>query len=203
MKKSLFSLVMLALPGVAAAGAIDQLNAFLDGTRTASARFEQKVITKSGRPGQTASGTMNFLRPGKFRWEYTRPYSQLIVGDGQKLWSYDKELNQVVVKPMGDALGATPAALLAGSNDLKKNFTLSEDGVAEGLEWLEALPRTNEAGFARVRIGLKDNLPQAMEVHDNFGQTSRLHFSGFVRNPSLPADNFRFTPPKGADVVGE
>jgi len=203
MKKIFISLICLTLPGLACAGAIDQLNQFLDGTKTASANFSQKVITKSGKPGQTASGSMSFLRPGKFRWEYNKPYSQLIVGNGSKLWSYDKELNQVVIKPMSDALGATPAALLAGSNDLKKNFTLKEDGSAEGLEWLEALPRTNEAGFERVRIGLKDNLPQLMEVHDNFGQTTLLQFSGFVRNPSLPVASFNFTPPKGADVVGE
>ncbi len=203
MKKVIFSLLACGLSGLANAGAIDQLNQFLDGTRTASASFSQKVITKTGKAGQSASGSMSFLRPGKFRWEYTKPYNQLIVGDGAKLWSYDKDLNQVVIKPMSAALGATPAALLAGSNDLKKNFTLKEDGSSDGLEWVEALPRNNEAGFERVRIGLKDNLPQAMEVHDNFGQTTLLQFSGFVRNPSIGAASFSFTPPKGADVVGE
>lgn len=203
MKKMLFSLLALGVSGFSHAGAIDQLNQFLDATKTASASFSQKVISKTGKPGQSASGTMSFLRPGKFRWEYTKPYSQLIVGDGAKLWSYDKELNQVVIKPMSAALGATPAALLAGSNDLKKNFTLKEDGSADGLEWVEALPKSNEAGFERVRIGLKDNLPQAMEVHDNFGQTTLLQFSGFVRNPALATGSFSFTPPKGADVVGE
>ncbi|MEN3112998.1 outer membrane lipoprotein chaperone LolA [Uliginosibacterium paludis] len=203
MKKMLFSVLALGVSGFSHAGAIDQLNQFLDATKTASASFSQKVISKTGKPGQSASGTMSFLRPGKFRWEYTKPYSQLIVGDGAKLWSYDKELNQVVIKPMSAALGATPAALLAGSNDLKKNFTLKEDGSADGLEWVEALPKSNEAGFERVRIGLKDNLPQAMEVHDNFGQTTLLQFSGFVRNPALATGSFSFTPPKGADVVGE
>ncbi|MDP5239977.1 outer membrane lipoprotein chaperone LolA [Uliginosibacterium sp. 31-16] len=203
MKKMILSALCLALPTLASAAAIDQLQAFLDGTKTAKASFSQKVISKTGRAGQNASGTMSFLRPGKFRWEYTKPYNQLIVADGNKLWSYDKELNQVVIKPMSQALGATPAALLAGSNDFKKNFTLKEDGASDGLEWVEAMPRNNEAGFERVRIGLKGNLPQTMEVRDNFGQTTVLLFGSFERNPSLPADTFSFTPPKGADVVGE
>ncbi|KAF7599679.1 MAG: outer membrane lipoprotein carrier protein LolA [Candidatus Dactylopiibacterium carminicum] len=203
MKKILPALLCLLAPALASAAALDQLKHFLEQTKTARASFSQQVITKTGRPGQQASGSMSFLRPGKFRWEYTKPYNQLIVGDGSKLWSYDKDLEQVVIKPMGDTLGATPAALLAGSNDLQKNFTLREDGTANGLEWLEATPRTSEAGFERVRIGLKDNLPQAMEVRDNFGQTTMLSFTGFERNPPLPADQFRFTPPPGVDVVGE
>lgn len=203
MKKILCSIACLALPAIASAGAIDQLDKFLEGTKTASASFSQRVITRSGKPGQTASGSMSFQRPGKFRWEYVRPYNQLLVADGTKLFSYDKDLNQVVIKPMGDALGSSPAALLAGSNDLKKNFTLKEDGVVEGVEWLVATPKNNEAGFQQVRIGLRGNLPEAMEVEDNFGQTTWLQFSGFVRNPALPAGNFSFTPPKGADVVGE
>ncbi|MDO6387995.1 MULTISPECIES: outer membrane lipoprotein chaperone LolA [unclassified Uliginosibacterium] len=203
MKKMLLSLLCLAAPTLAFAAAIEQLQQFLDGSKTARASFTQKVISKTGRAGQNASGTMSFLRPGKFRWEYTKPYNQLIVADGSKLWSYDKELNQVVIKPMSQALGATPAALLAGSNDFQKNFSLREDGAADGLEWVEATPRSNEAGFERVRIGMKGNLPQAMEVRDNFGQLTVLQFSAFERNPVLPADAFRFTPPKGADVVGE
>lgn len=203
MNKLILTALCLAAPALAQAAAIEQLQQFLDGSKTARASFSQKVVAKSGRAGQNASGTMSFLRPGKFRWEYTKPYSQLIVADGSKLWSYDKELNQVVIKPMSQALGATPAALLAGSNDFQKNFTLKEDGAADGIEWVEATPRRNEAGFERVRIGLKGNLPQAMEVRDNFGQVTLLQFTAFERNPALPADAFVFTPPKGADVVGE
>lgn len=193
----------LLAPVVAWASGLDQLNQFLNGTRTARANFSQQVIAKSGRTTQNANGVMSFQRPGKFRWEYVKPYNQLIVVDGVKLWSYDKDLNQVVIKPMGQVLGSTPAALLAGSNDLQKNFTLREDGKSEGLEWLEATPKNQDSGFGRVRIGMKGNLPQVMEVQDNFGQTTVLKFAGFERNPSLPADQFVFTPPKGADVVGE
>jgi outer membrane lipoprotein carrier protein len=203
MKLFFVSALCLALPTLACASGIEQLNAFLTGTKTARASFTQQVVTKSGKPGQAANGTMQFLRPGKFRWEYIKPYNQLIIGDGHKLWSYDKELNQVVIKSVGEALGATPAALLSGSNDLHSNFTLKEDGAVDGLEWVNAIPRNNEAGFESVRIGMKGNLPQAMEVHDNFGQTTMLKFSGFERNPSLAANLFTFTPPKGADVVGD
>jgi outer membrane lipoprotein carrier protein len=202
MTRLLLSL-LLCSPALASAGALDQLRHFLDNASTAQASFSQQVLNKSGRAGQQASGSMSFQRPGKFRWEYTKPYRQLIVGDGSKLWTYDEDLNQVVIKPMSDALGASPAALLAGSNDLQKNFTLRDDGVADGLEWVEALPRNTDAGFERVRIGLKGNLPQAMEVRDNFGQTTVLQFSAFTRNPRLSADQFRFTPPPGADVMGE
>lgn len=203
MKRQLIIALGLMAPVMAWASGLEQLNQFLNGTRTARATFSQQVVAKSGRTTQNANGTMSFLRPGKFRWEYIKPYNQLIVVDGSKLWSYDRDLNQVVIKPMGQVLGSTPAALLAGSNDLQKNFTLREDGASEGVEWLEATPKNRDSGFERVRIGMKGNLPQIMEVQDNFGQTTVLKFSGFERNPSLPTDQFVFTPPKGADVVGE
>ncbi|GAA5159354.1 outer membrane lipoprotein chaperone LolA [Viridibacterium curvum] len=203
MKKTLVAALCMFAATHALAGGIEQLHQFLNGTRTARATFTQNVISKSGKAGQKASGSMLFQRPGKFRWTYEKPYSQLIVGDGSKLWTWDKDLNQVVVKPMGSALGASPAALLAGDDDLDKNFTLKDAGEQDGLAWLDATPKTTEAGFERVRIGFKGGLPQAMEVRDNFGQTTMLTFASFERNPSLGADNFRFTPPKGADVVGE
>ena len=188
--------LLLALSQTASASALDQLQQFLDGTKTAKAGFTQKVISKTGKAGQQANGSMSFMRPGKFRWEYTRPYSQLIVGDGSKLWSYDKELNQVVIKPQGQALGSSPAALLAGDNALQKNFNLSDAGNSDGLEWLDAQPKSSESGFERVRIGFKGGLPQTMEVRDNFGQTTLLQFTNFERNPGLASDTFRFTPPK-------
>lgn len=197
------SLVFALVASAAQASGLEQLKQFLTATHGAKASFTQVVINKSGKPGQRASGTMQFQRPGKFRWHYEKPYEQLIVGDGKKLWSYDTELNQVVVKPMSQALGSSPAALLAGDNAFEKNFDLKEGGESDGLEWVDAHPKNNEAGFDNVRIGLRDGLPQAMDVRDNFGQTTRLQFSGFQANPSLSADAFRFTPPAGAEVVGE
>ena len=183
--------------------AIDQLHQFLEGTRAARASFAQVVINKSGKQGQKANGSMIFQRPSKFRLSYEKPYEQLIVGDGSKLWTWDKDLNQVVVKPMGKAVGASPASLLAGDNDMEKNFELKEGGEVDGVVWLDATPKSTDAGFDRVRIGFKGGLPKAMEWRDNFGQTTQLSFGTFERNPSVTADTFHFTPPKGADVVGE
>ncbi len=139
---------------------------------------------------------------GKFRRSYEKPYNQLIVGDGSKLWSYDKELNQVVIKPMTVALGSSPAALLAGDNALEKNFDLKDGGENGGLAWLDATPKNNEAGFECVRIGFKGGLPQSMEVRDNFGQTTMLQFAGFERNVTVTADTFHFVPPKQGRCCG-
>ena len=187
----------------AQAGGVEQLRAFLDGTRAGKAEFVQTVVSKAGRKPQEASGTMVFSRPGKFRWTYDKPYYQLIVGDGEKLWVYDKDLNQVTVKKLGQALGASPAALLAGDNEWEKNFELKDAGRSEGLDMVEATPKAQDGTFERVRIGLSGNLPRVMELRDNFGQTTTLQFGKFERNPGVDADQFRVTPPKGADVVGE
>jgi len=199
----LFAFCAACLSLSAQAGGVEQLRAFLDNTRAGKAEFAQSVVSKSGRKPQEASGTMVFSRPGKFRWTYDKPYYQLIVGDGEKLWVYDKDLNQVTVKKLGQALGASPAALLAGDNEWEKNFVLKDAGRSEGLDMVEATPKAEDGTFERVRIGLSGNLPRLMELRDNFGQTTTLQFGKFERNPGVDADQFRFTPPKGADVVGE
>lgn len=192
----------LAAPGLAAAAGIDQLKAFWADTHAAQGTFAQSVVAKSGRKPQNSSGSFVLARPGKLRWAYEKPYKLLLVADGEKLWTYDADLNQVTVNKTGKALGATPAALLTGE-ELDRHFTLSEAGVAEGLEIVDAKPKSSETSFARVRIGLSGNLPRLMEVRDNFGQTTTLLFTRFQPNPTLAKDAFRFVPPKGADVVGE
>jgi len=191
------------LPFAAYASGTEQLKAFVANTHSARAGFSQSVVSKSGRKPQQSQGSFLFERPGKFRWSYDKPYAQLIVGDGDKLWIYDKDLNQVSVKKLGQALGSSPAALLAGDNAMEKNFVLSDAGGNDGLEWVEAKPRAQEGSFESVRLGFKDNLPRVMEVKDNFGQTTTLSFLKFERNPRLSPELFRFVPPKGADVVGE
>jgi outer membrane lipoprotein carrier protein len=143
------------------------------------------------------------LRPGRFRWTYAKPVDQLIVGDGQRVWIYDRDLNQVTVRRLSKALGSTPAALLAGSSDVEKAFDLSEAGQRDGLEWLEAKPKDREAGFERIRMGFDTAGVRAMELTDNFGQTTLLRFTNLLRNPKVDAADFRFEPPKGADVLGE
>ena len=131
------------------------------------------------------------------------PYAQLIVGDGARVWVYDKDLNQVTVKKLDLALGSTPAALLAGNNEVMSAFRISDQGEKDGLEWLEAVPRSKEGNFERVRMGFGFSGPQVMEFFDSFGQTTVLRFTSFQRNPKLEAGQFRFSPPKGADVIGD
>jgi outer membrane lipoprotein carrier protein len=186
----------------AAPSGIAQLRAFVDGARTGKATFRQVVTGQSGRVPQTSSGTFAFARPGKFRWNYDKPYAQLLVGDGDKLWIYDRDLNQVIVRKLDRALGATPASLLAGSNAFETNFVLIDGGNADGVEFVEAKPKSPDTGFDHIRIGFKDNLPRTMELHDSFGQMTQLSFDTFERNPAIDPALFRFSPPPGVDVIG-
>ncbi len=137
------------------------------------------------------------------RWEVLRPYPQLVVGDGERFWIYDPELRQVTVRKAGEAIGSSPAALLSGSEDLRKNFALAEAGEADGLEWAEARPRAADSGFERLRLGFSGGELKAMELHDQFGQVTTVEFTRVERNPKLAPSLFRFVPPSGADVVGE
>ena len=202
--RKFFIFVLLAIASLAAsASSIDGLRGFVQQTHSAKANFKQVVYNKNARPMQEASGTMEFFRPGKFRWVYEKPYEQLIVGDGVKLWVYDAELNQVTVRKLDQAIGSSPAALLAGSNEIEKFFNLKDIGPREGLEWLEATPKGKESSFESVRMGFRKSNLEMMELHDNFGQTTVIHFSSIERNPAIPAERFKFVPPKGADVIGE
>ena len=191
------------LPVLAQAGAIDQLHDFLKNTKTLKADFAQSVIAKNGRKPQQSSGVVAIARPGKLRWEIQKPFPQLVVGDGEKIWIHDPELQQVTVRKAGQAIGGSPAALLSGSNELERNFTLKEAGEADGLAWVEATPKVSDSGFERVRLGFSGSDLKAMELLDSFGQTTLIHFSRLERNPALPAATFRFVPPAGVDVVGE
>jgi len=193
----------LALPMIAHAGGVERLKAFIAGAKTAEADFTQTVADKSGRVTQQASGKMAFARPGKFRWDYSAPYEQVIVGDGVKLWLYDVDLEQVTVKSLGDVIAGTPAALLAGDDSIEKYFSLKNAGEAGGLEWLEATPTTRDTTFERIRMGFKGDVLVQMELFDFFGQRTTLKLSRFVRNPTIAPSRFTFTPPKGADVISD
>jgi outer membrane lipoprotein carrier protein len=196
------AVVLLAMP-VARADGLAQLKAFNDATKSGKVTFQQTVAGKGQSAPKESTGTFAFQRPGKFRWTYEKPFEQVIVGDGEKLWIYDKDLNQVIVRKMDRALGATPAALLAGGGALENNFTLTDGGSRDGVEWVEAKPKTADTGFELVRIGLAGNAPKAMELRDTFGNVTTLRFGAFERNVAQDANVFRFTPPKGADIVGE
>lgn len=192
----------LACAGAAQATALDQFKSFVASTKSARGEFTQHQVKKTQGSKATvpSSGTFVFARPGKFIWTYIKPYDQLLQADGEQLYIYDKDLNQVTVKKLGDALGSSPAAILFGSNDLEKNFTLAEAGTRDGLEWLNATPKAKDSQFQQISIGLRNGAPEAMELRDAFGQTSVLTFKKFEKNPSLGAQEFKFVVPKGADV---
>ncbi len=192
----------LAVTGAAHASALEQFKTFVASTKAARGEFTQQQLKKSetSKTAPISTGTFLFARPGKFIWTYVKPYEQLLQADGEQLYIYDKDLNQVTIKKLGNALGSSPAAILFGSNDLEKNFTLSDAGARGGLEWLDAKPKAKDSTFEQISIGLRNGTPEAMELHDAFGQTSVISFKKFEKNPSLTAQQFKFVMPKGADV---
>jgi outer membrane lipoprotein carrier protein len=187
----------------ASAAALERFQTFLRGTQSARADFEQKVYDRNKKLVQDSRGSFAFVRPGKFRWAFAKPYSQLIVGDGEKVWVHDEDLNQVTVRKLSHAVGATPAALISGSADVEQSFAFTEGGDKDGLQWLDAKPKATDAGFERIRMGFSASGIEAMELVDQFGQTTMLRFTNMQRNPKLDPSTFRFTPPKGADLLGQ
>lgn len=199
---------LLAVAGVLFAGAVhasalEQFKSFVSSTKAAKGEFTQRQVRgadSKAKVSPPSSGTFLFARPGKFIWTYVKPYEQVLQADGDQLFIFDKDLNQVTTKKLGDALGSSPAAILFGSNDLEKSFTLSEAGTRDGLEWLKAVPKAKDSSFEQITIGLRNGLPEAMELKDSFGQTSVLALSKIEKNPALTATSFKFVMPKGADV---
>jgi len=200
---AVFASLAFAFVGPVQASGIDRLNQFMSSTITATGEFDQRVYNRDRKLTQESRGTFAFARPSRFRWIYSKPYPQVIVGDGARVWVYDEDLNQVTVRKLGQALGATPAALLAGANDALKAFEIKDEGTRDGLEWIEAVPRDKESGFERIRMGFGFSGIERMELVDAFGQTTELRFRGLQRNPRVDPALFSFTPPKGADVVGD
>ncbi|KAF1045021.1 outer membrane lipoprotein chaperone LolA [Xylophilus sp.] len=201
----------LALAGAAFAAQADglaSLDRFLQSTRSGRADFTQ-TVTSPPRDGQAArtrnsSGTFEFQRPGRFRFVYTRPFAQTIVADGRSLWLYDADLNQVTERPQSQALGATPAALLAATPDLKSlqaDFTLEAAPDADGLQWVLATPKARDGQLQSVKVGFRGDTLAALDMRDNFGQRSLIRFENVQANLALPPATFTFKPPAGADVV--
>ncbi|MBV1775796.1 outer membrane lipoprotein chaperone LolA [Burkholderiaceae bacterium DAT-1] len=198
-------LITILLSATACAGGLSQLQTFIGQSQTFSAEFDQTVTQQSGRKQQQASGSLSISRPGKFNWQYVKPYQQSIIGDGSKLWVYDPDLNQVTTKSQSNALGSSPAALLAGSNDLQARYDLTEQADQDGLQWVQAKPKrkaaNGESAFEQIRIGLKDNRIAAMELQDNFGQRTVIRFAKVTVGVKIAPERFTFTPPKGVDIV--
>jgi outer membrane lipoprotein carrier protein len=204
MKQFLIVLLLFVVPHAAYAAATDKLRQFIAATHSAQSSFTQEVQDKHGKRIQKASGTMQFERPGKFRWEYRKPYEQLIVGDGKKFWMYDIDLNQVTVKKLDAALGSSPAALLSGNNEIERGFDLKDIEDHDGLEWLQATPKSAESTFEKILMAFNAQAELAvMELHDAFGHHTVLRFTDLKSNPELSPQRFQFVPPKGADILGE
>lgn len=195
--------LLLSLPALASAAGTERLMEFFDKTSSMRAQFEQVVTDNRGQKMQEVSGTMQLLRPGKFRWDYNKPYQQEIVGDGERIWLFDPELNQVTVRNLSQAIGSSPAALLAGSKEVEKNFKLENINGKDNLEWVSAKPKDADSGFDEVKLGFGKAGLERMELQDSYGNLTSILFSKLERNPKLNQQTFMFKPPAGADVVGE
>ena len=204
-------IIAASLPAAWADG-LQSLEHFMKSSQAGQAQFKQ-TVTSPAKEGQAArtkvsSGTFIFQRPGKFKFIYTQPFAQTIVADGQQLWLYDEDLNQVTQRRQADVLGSTPAALLASANtvrELQKSFALqaipAQETSVPGLQWMEATPKVTDGQIKKVRIGFDGDHLAVMDILDNFGQRSTLHFTQMQIVPSLPAGTFHFEVPQGADVV--
>jgi outer membrane lipoprotein carrier protein len=201
MRRLLFCLLLISFAAASGAASLDRFQNYLKSTQSATADFEQKVFDKNGKVVQQSRGSFALQRPGKFRWSYAKPHPQVIVGDGDRVWIHDPDLNQVTVKKIGAAISSTPAALLAGKDDITTLFTLRDAGTADGLSWVEATPKAQDTGFERVRLGLQGRTLAAMELHDQLGGRTLLRFAELKSNAPVAAESFKFTPPKGADVL--
>lgn len=201
--KSLAAVAVLALSPtlVLAANAQEQLRAFVTTVTSATGSFSQYTVNDQGRTQPAQTGVFSFQRPGKFKWAVQKPYEQLVISDGRQVFQYDPDLAQVTERKVDAAIGTSPAAILFGSGSLEQSFDVSALPAKDGVDWLRAKPRTADAGFSRVDIGMKNNLPVRVELLDSFGQTTRVDLSGIQANPQLPAKEFQFTAPKGVDVV--
>lgn len=196
----LLALAALVLTGLARADAVQTLKDFGREVKSGKAEFTQTVSSPDGQRKKSSSGSFEFQRPNQFRFAYIKPFEQLIVGDGQKVWIYDPDLKQASARRMSAALGATPAALLAGAN-LEKDFELKALPAAQGLDWVQAQPRQADAGLQSLKVGFKGRELAAIEVVDGFGQRSLLQFSAVQTNAPVAAERFRFVLPPGADLI--
>lgn len=208
MKRILTTVLIAASAPLAIADGLKSLDSFMASTQAGQAEFTQ-VVTSPAKDGKaarskTSSGTFAFQRPGRFKFVYQKPFEQTIVADGQTLWLYDADLNQVTKRAQAQALGTTPAALLTSAPDLKAlraEFTLEAAPAQDGLEWVVARPKGKDGQLQSVRVGFAGEQLAALDILDSFGQRSLIRFTGLHSNPALPATTFQFQPPAGADVL--
>lgn len=208
MQKLITTLAILACSQLAWAGGMESLENFVKTAKSGRADFSQ-VVSSPGRDGQaarskTSTGTFEFSRPNRFRFNYRKPFEQTIVADGQTLWLHDVDLNQVTSRKQAQVLGSTPAALIASSADLgalKKDFSLEAIADRDGLQWVLATPKAKDGQLHSVKVGFRGNDLAALDIQDGFGQRSVISFSKLELNTNVASDAFQFKPPQGADVV--
>ena len=199
----LLFVLFLILSLSANATGLERIKEYFQNIQSASADFHQVVTDKQGHKTQDVTGVMQLQKPNKFRWDYNKPFVQQIIGDGEKIWLFDPELNQVTVRSFTKAAGSSPAALLAGGKEMERSFVIKDASRKGALEWVLAVPKIGETGFERLFLGFKGDALMEMELHDSFGNRTAIQFINVVRNPKLSADLFKFTPPRDADVLGE
>lgn len=182
---------------------VKQLKAFLASAKSITANFKQVLINEAGDPLQTSYGNFYLQRPGKFRWDYTKPFQQQIISTAGKVTFYDTDLEQVTIKKLDESVGSTPALLLSGDIPLEDNYTIEQQGAEGSMVWVKLLPKNQDSTFKYVLIGLEKGILSGMQLNDNFGQLTRIYFSNLKLNQTVDTDLFEFTPPKGVDVFSE
>ena len=200
MKKSIAAAMFLLASGLVHADSVDTLRDFIRDVKTGKSQFTQTVTAADGKKKKISTGNFEFQRPNQFRFAYAKPFEQLIVADGQKVWIFDADLNQVSSRKFSAAMGATPASLLAGGS-LDKDFDLVALPAKDGLDWAQATPKAKDGSFQSVQVGFRGKVLAAVAIIDSFGQHSLLQFNQFANNPALPSDSFKFNVPAGADVI--
>lgn len=201
--------VSLAIAGMllsasAIAGARDQLDTFTQGLEGLDGNFSQQVFDTNGKVKEASNGTLALEAPRHFRWEYVKPYPQIIVADGQTVWIYEPDLDQVTRRPQGVEEQNSPLAVLIDPSRLESRFKVEEGGTADGLEWLVLAPKDpNDASFSSARLGFRDDALVRMQVTDTLGQATRIDFGAWRKNPAFGPGTFEFSPPEGTDVIGE
>lgn len=201
-RSSLLAVALLLAAQGAQAGARDQLQAFTKGLKGLDGQFTQQVFDPRGKQKERSTGRVAVSAPRLFRWEYAKPYPQVIVADGKTVWVYDPDLQQASKRPQGAEEASSPLAILLDPARLDRDFVVQEDGTRDGVEWMKLTPRTGEAAFKTARLGFAKGGLSRMEYVDALGQRTVIGFGPWKRNPAFAKNTFVFVPAKGVDVIG-
>lgn len=199
---SAIAIGLLSMMGAASASARDDLDTFTKGLKGLDGQFTQQVFASNGKQKEQSTGRVAVSAPRLFRWEYTKPYPQLIVADGTTVWVHDPDLQQVSKRPQGAEEANSPLAILLDPSKLDRDFVVKEAGAGKGIEWLQLTPRNADAAFKSAKLGFNASGLAQMEYVDALGQRTLISFDGWKRNPSFAKGTFVYVPAKGVDVIG-